>query len=285
MRSPLLVHRRFLRRLLVGGCIGALAATAAAGCSSQGGGGTADLAKSSTLKQVISRGTVRVGDCLTFAPFGFKDASGKPTGYDVDLAKEMAKRLGVKLQIVDTTSDNRIPNLQTNKVDVVFCNFTENTQRAKQIAFTDPYIVAGEVLLVKKTSGIHGMGDLAGKRVATVKGSTNTQIVKKGNPRAKVQEYDTSAAAVLAVKQGQADAMVEDSNFLAYQAKLDPSLMVTSGSVVPLEYNGFGVKQGDPDWIAWLNLFLREINTDGTNLALYKKWFGTNPKYKLQPSY
>jgi polar amino acid transport system substrate-binding protein len=234
---------------------------------------------------VLSRGELRVADCLSFAPFGFKDDAGKPAGYDVDLAKEAADRLGVKLEVVDTTSDNRIPNLTTNKVDVVFCNFTENTQRAQQIAFTDPYVVAGETLLVKQDSGIKTVADLSGKTVATVKGSTNSTAVKELNPQAEVQEYDTSSAAVLAVKQGQAAAMVEDSNFQAYQAKIDPTLTVEHDSLVPLEYNGFGVRQGDQDWLNWLNLFLREINTDGTNLELYRKWFGTDPAFKLQPSY
>jgi polar amino acid transport system substrate-binding protein len=265
----------------------AVGSAALTGCTrtstSDNGGGTAS--GSSTLNDVISRGTLKVADCLSFAPFGFKDKSGNPQGYDVDLAKQAAERLGVKLQIVDTTSDNRIPNLKTNKVDVVFCNFTENTQRAKEIAFTDPYVVAGETLLVKKTSGIKTLKDTSGKTVATVKGSTNSQLVKQLNPKADVQEYDTSAAAVLAVKQGQAAAMVEDSNFQAYQAKLDPSLTVAHDSLVPLEYNGFGVRQGDQVWLNWLNLFLREVNTDGTNRALYHKWFGTDPTYKLQPSY
>jgi polar amino acid transport system substrate-binding protein len=265
----------------------AVAGVALTGCTrassdnSSGAGGNS----SSTLKTVLDRGELRVGDCLSFAPFGFKDDAGKPAGYDVDLAKEAAKRLGVKLQVVDTTSDNRIPNLTTNKVDVVFCNFTENTQRAQQIAFTDPYVVAGETLLVKKNSGIKKVADLSGKTVATVKGSTNSAAVKELNPKADVQEYDTSSAAVLAVKQGQAAAMVEDSNFQAYQAKIDPTLSVEHDSLVPLEYNGFGVRQGDQDWVNWLNLFLREINTDGTNLKLYRQWFGTDPAFKLQPSY
>jgi polar amino acid transport system substrate-binding protein len=275
--------RRSLAATAAAVAVGALALTGCTRASSAdaGSGGST----SSTLQQVLDRGTLKVADCLSFAPFGFKDNSGKPEGYDVDLAHEAAKRLGVKVEIVDTTSDNRIPNLKTNKVDVVFCNFTENTQRAKEIAFTDPYVVAGETLLVKKNSGIGTIKDLSGKTVATVKGSTNSQLVKQLNPKADVQEYDTSAAAVLAVKQGQAAAMVEDSNFQAYQAKLDPSLTVAHDSLVPLEYNGFGVRQGDQTWLNWLNQFLREINTDGTNLDLYRKWFGTDPAYKLQPSY
>jgi polar amino acid transport system substrate-binding protein len=273
------------RTLAVSAAAVAVGAVTLTGCTRASSADTASGSTSSTLQQVVDRGTLKVADCLSFAPFGFKDKSGNPAGYDVDLANEAAKRLGVKVQIVDTTSDNRIPNLKTNKVDVVFCNFTENTQRAKEIAFTDPYVVAGETLLVKKDSGIQSLKDVSGKTVATVKGSTNSQLVKQLNPQADVQEYDTSQAAVLAVKQGQAAAMVEDSNFQAYQAKLDPSLTVAHDSLVPLEYNGFGVRQGDQVWLNWLNQFLREINTDGTNLELYRKWFGTDPAYKLQPSY
>jgi polar amino acid transport system substrate-binding protein len=253
-----------------------------AGCS-----GPATQAQSATslLTQIQQRGVLRVADCLSFAPFGFKDDKGNPAGYDVDIAGEMAKDLGVKVDIVDTTSANRIPNLQTDKVDVVLCNFTITTDRAKQIAFTDPYVVAGETLLVRKDSGLRGIGDLAGKTVAVVKGSTNGDAVKTANPQAKVQEFDSSAAAVLAVKQGQADAMVEDSNFEAYQAKLDSGLTVTNDSLVPLEYNGFGVKLADPAWLQWLNTFLFELNTSGKNKELYQKWFGVAPKYPLRPAY
>lgn len=272
------------RRVLTAACAAFATVTAVAGCSAAGAAGGTSSATGS-LQQVQQRGVLKVGDCLSFAPFGFYNQGGQPAGYDVDIAKEMASDLGVKLQMVDVTADARIPDLQTGKVDVVICNFTENTERAKQIAFTNPYVVAGEALLVKKSSGIHSIADLSGKTVATVKGSTDSQLVSQLNPRAKVQEYDTSAAGVLAVQQGQADAMVEDSNFEAYQAKINPALTVTHGSLVPLEYNGFGVKQGDQVWLNWLNQFLFQLNTSGDNTMLYKKWFGVAPSYLLQPSY
>ena len=110
--------------------------------------GPAAAAPASTLQAVLQRGTLRVGDCLTFAPFGFYDKDGNADGYDVDLAKELAKQMGVKLEVVNTTSANRIPNLQTAKVDVVFCNFTRNLERAKVVEFTTPYEVASEEKLL-----------------------------------------------------------------------------------------------------------------------------------------
>lgn len=240
---------------------------------------------SSTLQAVLQRGTLRVGDCLTFAPFGFYDKNGQPDGYDVDLAKELAKEMGVKLEVVNTTSANRIPNLQTSKVDVVFCNFTRNLERAKVIDFTTPYVVASEALLVKKSSGIQSVKDMANRTIATVKGSTNGDEVRSLGFPIKIQEYDSSQAAILAVKQGQADAMIEDNNFLAYQAKLDPELVVTNEALVPLEYNAFGVKAGDRQWLSYLNLFLFNINASKLNAQLYKKWFGADPRYPLNPQF
>lgn len=120
------------------------------GCTKVATPGQSAAASPSTLQAVLQRGTLRVGDCLTFAPFGFYNKDGQPDGYDVDLAKELAKQMGVKLEVVNTTSANRIPNLQTSKVDVVFCNFTRNLERAKVIEFTTPYVVASEALLVRK---------------------------------------------------------------------------------------------------------------------------------------
>lgn len=239
----------------------------------------------SALQTVLQRGTLRVGDCLSFAPFGFYDKQGNPDGYDVDLAKELAKEMGVKLEMVNTTSANRIPNLQTNKVDVVFCNFTRNLERAKEIGFTNPYVVASEAMLVRKNSGIQSAHDMAGKTIATVKGSTNGDEVRSMGIEVKIQEYDSSQAAILAVKQGQADAMIEDNNLLAYQAKLDPTLAVTNEALVPLEYNAFGVKQGDQVWQSYLNEFLFEINASGKNAELYAKWFGSKPRYPLNPQF
>ncbi|MGY2796393.1 polar amino acid transport system substrate-binding protein [Ewingella americana] len=267
----------------------AVAATLAlltlAGCTPTDDKKEAGAAPQSALQTVLQRGTLRVGDCLSFAPFGFYDKDNNPDGYDVDLAKALAKEMGVKLEMVNTTSANRIPNLQTNKVDVVFCNFTRNLDRAKEITFTNPYVVASEAMLVRKNSGIQSAHDMAGKTIATVKGSTNGDEVRNLGIKVNIQEYDSSQAAILAVKQGQADAMIEDNNFLAYQAKHDPTLAVTNEALVPLEYNAFAVKQGDQVWANYLNEFLFEINASGDNATLYQKWFGSKPRYPLNPQY
>jgi polar amino acid transport system substrate-binding protein len=268
-------------RQVVATCVAAALVTVAAACTPMPAGG-AGAAADSALRHVLSSGTLKVASCLSFTPFGFTDPKGQPDGYDVDIAKELAKDMGVKLEVVDTTSSNRIPNLQTNKVDVVFCNFTRTLERAKEIAFTDPYVIATEGLLVRTGSGVTSLESMKGRTVAVVKGSTNADVLRERGIDVKVAEFDSSQVAVLAVKQGQADAMVEDSNYLQYQAKLNPGLQVVTSDLVPLEYNAFGVKQGDQVWLNYLNQFLFDLSSSGKNLELYRKWFGVDPRFPLR---
>lgn len=248
-------------------------------------GGTGTSADQSTLDQIISRGTIRVGVILSLPPFGMKAADGTAEGFDVDVANDIATALGVKLEITDTTAADRIPNLTTGKVDLIVADFTRNAERAKAISFTDPYIAAGYNLLVKKGSGISGVADLSGKTVAVPKGTTQDVAITAANPEAKIARFDTTAACILAVKQGQADAMIEDANVLLYQAKLDATLEVTKESVLPVEYNGLGLRRGDAEWQSWLNLFLFNEITSGRLTELYTNWFGQAPLFPLNPQY
>jgi polar amino acid transport system substrate-binding protein len=275
---------RTLRKVIIV-CAAVGLVSAAAACTPMPAGGGGAAAADSALRHVLATGTLRVASCLSFTPFGFTNPQGQPDGYDVDIAKELAKDMGVKLEVVDTTSSNRIPNLQTNKVDVVFCNFTRTMERAKEIAFTDPYVVATEGLLVRAGSGVTSLESMKGRTIAVVKGSTNADVLRERGIDVKVAEFDSSQAAVLAVKQGQADAMVEDSNYLQYQAKLNPGLQVVTSNLVPLEYNAFGVKQGDQVWVDYLNQFLFDLSSSGKNLELYRKWFGVDPRFPLRPAF
>jgi polar amino acid transport system substrate-binding protein len=109
--------------------------------------------------------------------------------------------------------------------------------------------------------------------------------VKEKTPTAEAVYFTTSADAIAAIKNGQADAFMEDSNFLAFQAKQNPDLEVVGESDRALEYNAFGVKKGDQDWLNYLNLFIFQTNNDGTNKELYKKWFGMDLPYELNPKY
>ena len=112
-----------------------------------------------TLQKVLKERKMTVGCILSFPPFGYKSEDGTPMGYDVDMIHELADSLGVEVEIVEVTADARIPSLETGKVDAVFGNFTRTLERAQKIDFSNPYVVAGERLLVKKGSGINTVDD------------------------------------------------------------------------------------------------------------------------------
>lgn len=226
-----------------------------------------------------------VGCILSFPPFGYKSEDGTPMGYDVDMIHELADSLGVEVEIVEVTADARIPSLETGKVDAVFGNFTRTLERAQKIDFSNPYVVAGERLLVKKGSGINTVDDLTGKKVAVTKGSTNAELMATLNPNAEVVFFETSADALQAVKNGQCATFLEDSNFQQYQAAQNDDLEVVGDSLISLEYNAIGVKKGDQDWLNYLNLFIFNTNVSGKNDEMYSKWFGEPMPFDLNPQY
>lgn len=243
--------------------------------------GSGEVAQTGTLQKVLKNKKLVAGVILSFPPFGFKDEAGEPQGYDVDLAKELAESLGAELEIVEVTADARVSSLETGKVDVIFGNFTRTLERSQKVNFSDPYVVAGERLLVKKDSGIKNVEDLTGKKVAVTKGSTNAELMAKLNPNAEVVFFETSAEALVAVKNGQAATFLEDSNFQQFQAAQDDTLEVVGDSLIALEYNCIGAKKGDPDWLTYLNYYVFEINKSGKNDEVYRKWFGESLPFSL----
>ncbi|MDF2621636.1 MAG: extracellular solute-binding protein family 3 [Xanthobacteraceae bacterium] len=242
----------------------------------------------STLDKVISSKKLRVGIILSLPPFGMRNAAGEPEGFDVDVAKLAAERLGAQLEVIDTTAADRIPNLRTDKVDLIIGQFTRNAERAKVVTFSNPYITAVVMAIaVPKDADVKAAKDLDGKRVAVIKGTTQDKAFSAAVPGASIQRFDSSAAALLALKQGQVDAMIEDSNFLNYQAKLDENLKVVIDDAFKdlIDYNSIGLRRGDPDWKNWVDMFVFELNSTGAGNALYKKWFNASMPAPLNPSF
>ncbi|MFD0714270.1 transporter substrate-binding domain-containing protein [Paenibacillus sp. GCM10027626] len=262
-------------------CLSLAVVLAATGCSKQG---NTNGVESSILTKVVQSKKLKVGVILSFPPFGFKDDKNNPQGYDVDIAKELAASLNAELEIIDVDSSARIPAIETGKVDAVIGSFSRTYERLQKINVSDPYSAASEKMLVRKDSTIQKVQDLNDKKVAVVKGSTNQSVTELA-PKAELSYFSNSAECVLAVKNGQADAFVEDESFLAYQAKLYPELKVAGDPLIAPLYQGIAVRKGDQEWLNYLNFFIFQINNQGTNKNLYTKWFGINPPYPLNPQY
>ncbi len=238
-----------------------------------------------TLTSIIKRGELRVGTDVGYMPFEMKDKKGKVVGYDIDLAKLIAKELGVKLTIVNTEWDGIIPALLTNKFDMIIAGMTITQKRNIRVNFSDPYIVVGQTILINNSlaSKVKSYKDLNNKKYKVVSklGTTGEQAAKRLLFRAQYKSYQDSQPAAMEVVNGRADAFVYDLPFNAvfYSTK-------AKGKVVfldqPFTYEplSIAVRRGDPDILNWLNNFLRQIKNDGREKKINQRWFASTDWYK-----
>lgn len=240
-----------------------------------------------TLDIVKQRGSLIAGVKADFPPFGFIDERAQRVGFDIDLAHEIA---GVilhspdKVQLVTVTSANRIPMLQTNQIDIVIASMTITAARREVIDFTVPYFCSGHLILVKAdNSSITKFADLNGKKVATVQGATGDRVTALLAPQAQRITFGQNSEALLAFKEGRADAFVQDDVLLLAFAKQDPSLKVTGWPPqMPGPY-GMGVRKGDSDLLASVNVALAQIRSKGIMSKLFDKWWGGGVAKNLLP--
>ena len=226
------------------------------------------------LEDIQTAGTLRVGISLTGEPIGFRDGANEPAGYDVEVARQLADALKVKLGIVEVTSAARITMLQGGQIDVVIANMTANVERAKAIDFSIPYLRTGMKLLVRGESGIKTAADLKGHSVVVGRGTTGEAFVKSTAPDAKLVYIDSFAPqAILQLRQGRADAAIEDSTLVDYAAKQNPGLIALSESYSS-DPIAIGTAKGDLEFVRFLDMFVSRYVNSGAYDANYTKWFG-----------
>jgi polar amino acid transport system substrate-binding protein len=235
------------------------------------------LAEKSTLNEILKRGELRVGLDAGYMPFEMTNKKGEIIGFDVDLAKEMAKSMGVKLTIVNTDYDGIIPALMADKFDIIISGMTVNQERNLQINFADPYIVVGQaILLNKKHEGkIESYKDLNDAQYTVVSriGTTGEQAAQRMIPKAQYKSFEKESDGAMEVVNGQADAFVYDLPFcVVFMAQQGGKNLVLLDKVFTYEPLGFGVKKGDPDFLNWLDNFLAQIKNDGRYDRIYNKW-------------
>jgi polar amino acid transport system substrate-binding protein len=239
---------------------------------------TAGVAMAGTLDDIAKRGTLRVGMEPGYMPFELTNQKGEIIGFDVDMAKRMAKAMGVELEIVSTAWDGIIPALLTSKFDVIMSGMTLTQERNMSINFASPYIEIGQSIIVaNKVAGeINSYKDLndAKYTVASKLGTTGEQATKRMIPNAKYISFETEQEGVLEVSNGKIDAFIYDMPYntvaVAQRGEGKVKHIDTAFTFEPLAW---GIRKGDPDFLNWLNNFMYQIRHDGTYDKIYKKWF------------
>jgi ABC-type amino acid transport substrate-binding protein len=219
----------------------------------------------STLDTVKSRGTLVAGVRFDAPPYGYVDADGKNVGIDIDIADEIAKRLGVRVQFIQVTGESRIPTLLSGKADILLADLTHTRAREQAIDFSITYVLDGIGVMVKKAGAVHDLSDLNGRTVSAVQGaSVIYPPLKKVAPEARVIEFPEYPQAFLAFQQGLADAFCGDASILDKFYKSAPGEVEMLRSYLAPEPIAIGLRKNDSDWRNKLNGLLQDMVIDGT---------------------
>jgi polar amino acid transport system substrate-binding protein len=229
-------------------------------------------AAAQTADEIKKKGSITVGMLVDFPPYGTVDASNQPDGYDADVAKLLAKDLGVKLNLVPVTGPNRIPFLLTNKVDVLVASLAVTPERAKQVQFSRPYSAATIVLYAPKKTAIKSPADLKGVRVAVARASTQdtalTAIAPQGT---EIRRFDDDASAMQALLSGQVDA-IGCSTTVAAQIAKRAGDTYENKLVLKQQFMAVAMRQNQPELLKTLDDFIAKNTANGELNKLYKKW-------------
>lgn len=253
-----------------------MAALVLAGAASLVGLPEPASAQESALAAAKSRGRLIVGVKYDFPPFGFVNEQKQVVGFEIDLAREFARRLlgsPDAVELIEVSGPNRIPFLVTNKVDLVIATMTITPERAKTIDFSAPYYTGGYTIMVGKDNGsIARMADLAGKRVVVTRGSTADTIVSRLSPApAQILKLEHISELFSAMQAGHVEAAVQDIALMQPFVKRNPGFKLVGG-LYNEEAWGIGVRKGDKAALDFVNESLNALRQNGKIDESLARW-------------
>ncbi len=242
----------------------------------------ASPATAATLDDIIKRGKVKIAVPIDVAPFGTVDKDGKVEGYDIDVSQMIAKDLGVELELMPTTSINRIPYLLTKKVDMVVFIFGATPARAKSVSFTIPYAPYFIGIFGPKTLPVSSAEETKGYRVGVPRGTTQDMTFTEVAPKdVQIIRYEDDATTAAALLSGQVDMMGTGNLVAASLSKKNPGKFDLK-FVLRISPGHIGIRRNEPDLMQWLNTFIFYHRVKGDLNKLSLKWF-KQPLPELPP--
>jgi polar amino acid transport system substrate-binding protein len=272
-----LLSRKGLKTLLIASfaCLFSLVAVACVG----GGNGPSvtaqDAATVSSLDAIIEAGTIRIAVPQDFAPFGSVDADGNLEGYDVDVANLIAEDLGVELELIPVTSDNRIPFLQTDKADLVISSMGANPERAKSIFFSIPYApFFSGIYGSAEITDVGGFEDLGDYKIGVTQGTLEDLELSEAAPDADIERFADNSLTASSLTSGQVDLIATGNVVASELAKNNPDQGIETKFIIKESPAHIGLRRGELDLLQWVNTFVYHKRLGGNLNDLSEKWLG-----------
>ncbi|NIE97035.1 transporter substrate-binding domain-containing protein [Acinetobacter sp. Tr-809] len=228
----------------------------------------------SSIEQIKKNGVVRIGVFSDKPPFGYLDAQGKNQGFDVEIAKHVAKDLlgdENKVQFVLTEAANRVEYLKANKVDIIFANFTVTPEREQVVDFAKPYLKVALGVVSPKDKPITDIAQLKDQILLVNKGTTADSFFSKQHPEIKLQKYEQNTETFDALKDGRGVALAHDNLLVLAWAKENPNYTVGITNLGEQDLIAPAVQKGNKELLDWLNQDLEKLAKQGVIHQAYEK--------------
>ncbi len=255
-----------LKKIMALAMVGLTMVAFTAGCGSDTKG------KAELPKKVV------IGLDDTFAPMGFRDDAGNLVGFDIDMAKEAAKRANIEVEFKPIDWESKEAELKSKHIDILWNGLTILEERQKNVLFSDGYLKEGQVIAVKPGSPIKSKADLDGKIVAVQQASTADYLIQKDGSDKKMKEikkYGDYVNAFMDLELGRVDAIIVDGITGRYLSTKKPGQFVILPEVFGEELMGIGFRKEDTALRDKFNDIMNEMKKDGTAGKIAEKWFGT----------
>jgi polar amino acid transport system substrate-binding protein len=244
-----------------------------AGCGKKESAGT-----DTSLEDIKAKGKLVLGLDDEFPPMGFKNENQEIVGFDIDVAKEVCKRMGVELVIQPISWEAKELELSTKNIDCIWNGMTYNKERAKAMTLSKPYMKNTQVAVVLADSDVNSLKDLAGKTVAIQNGSTASDAIE-ANPEFKdslkeLVKVDNNVQALLDLKVSGSDAVVMDEVVARYYAEKEPGTYKILNETMSDEEYVIGFRKGEESLCNEVEKYLKEMKDDGTLAKISETWFG-----------
>jgi len=227
------------------------------------------------LSDILARGTINIAVPESFPPFGALGMEGEHEGYDVDVAMMIGEELGVDVNIVPVSSNQRIPYLETDRVDLVISSMGANPERARSIWFSSAYAPFYSGAFASEDLDISSVDDLVGLRVGVTGGALeDLELTRTAPEGTEIIRFGDNAATLSAFQSAQVDVLVTGNTVAAELAANNPNLSVDVKFIMRDSPCFIGIKKGNIDLLQWVNVFIMHKTLGGELNELSEKWFG-----------